>query len=152
VGASCAFYLYTLCLRMLRCFYRGLVYKTYIMRILAHLYLLALLSCNGPQPLDQRCVKGRYITNYCGGIVVQILDGTPIGRDWKDISDQTLPNCVVASLDTLAFRNLTQAALPQPDSTFYFRYREGGYPQKAFILCHPAPFITITAASGTSCQ
>ena len=121
------------------------------MRILANLCLLALLSCNGPKSLDQRCVKGRFIDGYCGGLVIQVMDGTPIGRDWKGFSSQTLPNCVVANLDTLVFKGLPGTALPRKDSIFYFQYREGGYPQKEYILCHPAPFITVVAASGAGC-
>lgn len=121
------------------------------MRIVASLSLLVMLSCNGPKSVNQRCVKGRFVTGYCHGLVIQVLDGTPIGQDWKGFSSQTLQNCVVANLDTLVFKGLPGTDLPQKDSTFYFRYREGGYPQKEYILCHPAPFITIIAASGTGC-
>jgi hypothetical protein len=121
------------------------------MRIIASLCLLTLLSCNGPVSVDQQCVKGRFITGYCGGFVIQVLDGKPIGRDWKGFSSQTLQNCVVANLDTLVFKGLPTTSLLEKDSTFFFHYREGGYPQKEYILCHPAPFITITAASGRGC-
>ena len=122
------------------------------MRVVASLFLLALLGCNDTESIDQRCVKGRYITTYCGGLVIQVLDGTPIGTDWKGNSSELLQNCVVASLDTLAFKKLTVPGLPRRDSIFYFQYRQGGYPQKEYILCYPAPFVTLTAASGTGCQ
>ncbi len=100
------------------------------MRIIAILCLLTLLSCNGHVSVDQRCVKGRFITNYCGGLVIQVLDGKPIGRDWKGFSAQTLQNCVVANLDTLVFKGLPSTSLLGKDSTFYFQYREGGYPKR----------------------
>jgi hypothetical protein len=120
------------------------------MRLLMSLSLLTLLSCSGLQSVNQRCVKGRFIAAYCEGVVIQVLDA-PIGRNWQGPSDY-LTNCVVANLDTLSFQRPTIADLPKRDSIFYFQYREGGYPQKQYILCHPAPFITITAASATGCQ
>lgn len=123
-----------------------------MMRLLTILFLLALLSCNKAESVDQRCVKGRYLTDYCEGVVIQVLDGTPIGREWRGSSSELYQNCVVASLDTLAFKGLTSAGLFQKEAPFYFQYRAGGYPQRSYVLCLPPPFITLTALSKTGCQ
>ncbi|MVM34589.1 hypothetical protein GO755_31460 [Spirosoma sp. HMF4905] len=122
------------------------------MRIWVNLFLLALLSCTKPESVDQPCVKGRYLTAYCEGVVIQILDGTPIGKEWKRTDSQICQSRVVASLDTLIFKNLPSTVLTQDDSTFYFQYRVGGYPQRAYILCNPPPFITITSLAKASCR
>lgn len=120
------------------------------MRTISVLLLITLLGCN--DPINQRCVKGRYITTYCEGVVIQVLDGNPVGREWKGAYSKPHQNYVVASLDSLVFKSLSSAILTQGDSTFYFQYREGGYPQKAYILCHPPSFITLTALSKDGCK
>lgn len=120
------------------------------MRTVVVLSLLALLSCD--DPINQRCVKGRYITNYCEGVVIQVLNGNPVGRELKASFAEPGRRYVVASLDSVAFMGLSSSVLTQGDSTFYFQYREGGYPQKAYILCNPPTFITITALPQDGCN
>ncbi len=120
------------------------------MRIVAVLSLLILLSCN--DPVNQRCVKGRYITNYCEGVVIQVLNGNPVGREFKANFTKPGQRYVVASLDSLVFKGLSSSILTQGDSTFYFQYREGGYPQKAYVLCIQPPLVTITALSEGGCK
>lgn len=124
--------------------------KNYIMRTAAVLFLLTLLSCK--DPVDQQCVKGRYITNYCEGALIQVLNGNPVGRELKANFTKSGQRYVVASLDSLVFKGLPSSILTQGDSTFYFQYREGGYPQKSYVLCNPPPFITITALSESGCK
>lgn len=122
------------------------------MRIVASVILLALLSCHDPSSVNQLCVRGRYITSYCEGVVIQIVDGTPIGQEWRSSLYGLRPHCVVANLDSRTFKGSSGAVLTQNDSTFYFQFWEGGYPQKAYVLCHPPSFITITAISETACR
>jgi hypothetical protein len=116
------------------------------------LLLFTLLACN--DPVNQRCVRGRYITNYCEGVVIQVLDGNPVGREFKANFTKIGQRYVVASLDSLVFKGLSSPILTQGDSTFYFQYRESGYPQKAYVLCiqPPAAFITITTLSEGGCK
>ncbi len=120
------------------------------MRLLISIFLVALLSCQ--ESVNSRCVQGRYITDYCEGVVIQILDQTPLGQAWTDPSGQGCPNCVVASLDTLVFKGSPTSFFPVGKTPFYFKYRDGGYPQKAYALCNPAPSITVTALSETVCR
>lgn len=120
------------------------------MRIMSILLLLTMLSCNNS--VDQQCVKGRYITNYCEGVVIQVLNSSLIGRESKAGFAKAGQRYVVASLDSLALKGLSSSVLTRGDSTFYFQYREGGYPQKEYVLCDAAPFITITALSEDNCK
>jgi hypothetical protein len=94
---------------------------------------------------------------YCGGVIVQILDDHDLGSDWQaplGSGMQQYNHSVVASIDTLlsppGFQSI-QFFFPK-DSIFYFQYTEGGYANKAYVLCEPTPSITIKVVSTKPCQ
>lgn len=110
-------------------------------------------SCED-QDLKSDCVHGKYIGDYCGGAVIQILDDHKIGRDWDNpfttFGPETYTNSVVASIDTLISTGI------DPDffslgAEFFFKYRDGGYARKEFSNCEPSAFITITFISENPC-
>lgn len=108
-------------------------------------------SCED-QELKSDCVFGKYIGNYCEGVVVQIQDDHKIGRDWKSMfSDEFYTNSVVASIDTLMAKGIDPNFFSS-DSVLYFKYRDGGYGRKQFSICEPSAFITITFISKSPCQ
>lgn len=128
-----------------------------LMKTIAFLILIIGLfafSCVD-QDLKSDCVHGRYIGNYCGGAVVQILSDHSIGRDWNNpfttiFGPETYVNAVVASIDTLFARGMDPNFLT-PNAEFYFKYRDGGYPRREFSNCEPSAFITITYISENPC-
>lgn len=115
------------------------------------LFLLG-LSCRPDEA--STCLKGRFIANYCEASVVQLLTPSKMGATWKQVDGRDVPNCLLASLDSVAFRGgtLPDVFNTSRDSVFYFHYRAGRYPQKAYVLCQDLPGITITASSAAGCR
>lgn len=121
-------------------------------RVLLNSCLLMFLSCSKPSLVGQTCLKGKYLGDYCEGAVFQLSASNSIGRTWKSMySDLIYENCVVASFDTIAFKNAGNPFSTSTDSTFYFHYQEGGYPRKQYNICEPSAFITITSLTTTPC-
>ena len=112
-------------------------------------------QCGKNNEVNLACVKGKYLGIYCEGAVIQILDNVPIGKNWKSpFTSKNYQNCVVASLDTTIFKgtgNYPSVLARSTDSTFYFKYKDGGYSRKEYNLCEPSAFITITGVSETTC-
>jgi hypothetical protein len=139
----------------------GLSYKYAAMqstsrnKVLHSTVVLALLLCfscqNEETPND--CVRGKYLGDYCGGKIVQVLDDHRIGSNWKSaFGPEHYINSLVASIDTAAFGSApVLVSIFSPDSLFYFKYRDGGYPRKEYNNCQPGPWITITFISDRSC-
>jgi hypothetical protein len=98
---------------------------------------------------SDQCIKGKYVGTYCGGIVIQILDQSTIGKNWNNqFNDLQYINCVVASVDSVYLKSIIDPGRYfTRDSIFYFKYIDGGYPSQLFIICEPSPFITITSLS-----
>lgn len=119
----------------------------------AHLLIVSICSsCNevdSPSQLD--CVRGKFVGYYCEGIVIKILDNNDIGTDWIGMFDsKTYENSVVASIDSLLTKNLSNhSSLFPADSIFYFDYKHGGYPRIQYNICDPSAYITITNISET---
>jgi hypothetical protein len=103
-----------------------------------------LFGCTEKVLTSKDCIRGKYVTKYCGGYIVEILDESKIGRTWKDMRGiHSYKNSVVASIDTSFLKPLDFEKHFEKEAVFYFRYTEGGYAQKQFDLCEPTPFITI---------
>jgi hypothetical protein len=104
--------------------------------------------------LNLRCVKGKYLGQYCEGIVIQILDDTKFGKDWKGFfTSQPYSNAVVVSLDSLLIKSgYNPRSLSSTDSIFYFRLKDGGYPRKQYNVCEPSPFMTVFLVSNEACD
>ncbi|WP_125185159.1 hypothetical protein [Botryobacter ruber] len=110
-------------------------------------------SCKDQPLIHTDCVRGKYIGEYCEGVVIQIPDDHKIGKEWKSTySSETYKNSVVASIDSLLAKSLGNPnSYFSPDSVFYFKYKDGGYPRKQYNVCEPSAFITITFISKNSC-
>lgn len=116
------------------------------------LFAFMAFRCGKNNEVNLACVKGKYLGTYCEGAVIQLLDKAPIGKTWTSpFTDQRYQNCVVTSLDTTVFKGTTYPVSITKDSTFYFTYKDGGYPRKQFNICEPSAFITITGVSETPC-
>ena len=116
--------------------------------------ILLAFGCDSEKVITKGCVKGMYTGNYCEGIVVKILDGHEIGKDW-DSMDGTVSytNSIVASVDSLLIKRLSNpTSFFTKDSIFYFQYKEGGYPRKQYNVCEPSSFITISFISKNPCN
>lgn len=50
--------------------------------------LFMFLGCKEGNNLKSDCIQGKYIDDYCEGIVIQILDGEDIGRNWESMFDK----------------------------------------------------------------
>jgi hypothetical protein len=108
------------------------------------------LSCVD-EPEESPCVQGKYLGEYCEGVIVQILDESTIGSDLSSMfGDEMYANSVVVSMDTLLTKNI-ESSIFASDSAFYFNYTEGGYPRKQFNICEPSASITITHVSKQPC-
>lgn len=103
------------------------------------------------QLMESDCVYGRYVGEYCEGVVVQILDDHKIGNNWQSMfSDETYSNSVVASIDTLMAKKI-DSGLFSEGSEFHFKYKDGGYGRKQYSVCEPSASITITYLSEQPC-
>lgn len=117
----------------------------------ATVILLISFSCENDSDLP--CVKGKYLGQYCDGLIIKILSNHNIGRDWKSIFDgQLYENSVLANVDTVLTKNGHLSNIfVSVDSVFYFHYKEGGYARKQFSNCQPTASVTITLASNQPC-
>lgn len=126
-----------------------------ITRIAQVIFILILLSCNDKTISDDNtCVKGKYIGGYCSGFVIEILDNSGIGKDLNlSMIGKQVKNGVIAHIDTSLAKpyHKIEALFPE-DSIFYFTYKYGKYPPKAFILCPQEASIIITSVSPSPCN
>lgn len=115
--------------------------------------ILAFSSCDKLAERNPSCLQRKYLGDYCEGAVIQLPFGQPIGRSWKSpFAEQRYQNCLIASFDSTVFKGMSTTLLTaQRDSTFYFQYKEGGYPSRQYSICEPSAFVTITAVSSTPC-
>lgn len=124
------------------------------MKYMTLLVLIQIVSCTNPSKDGDDCVKGKFIGTYCDGYVIQILEDRVKGKDWEGIHNGKIyKNSLVASFDTTVFNS---NSYPDPlntksDSTFYFKFKEGGYPRQKFNVCEPSPFVTIIFTSPNPC-
>lgn len=117
------------------------------------LFTFTAFQCGKANEVNVACVKGKYLGISCEGVIIQLLDKAPIGKSWKG-STKDYQNCVLASLDSTVFKGTLPTVLARfkgIDSSLYFTYKDGGYPQKEYILCNQGAFITITGISETAC-
>ncbi|WP_221392515.1 hypothetical protein [Dyadobacter sp. NIV53] len=114
-------------------------------KLLALSFASLALSCTKENSVDD-CVKGKYLGNYCGQTVVQILDDTRIGQDWTSIYGDKFQNCVASP-------QLSQPFAIPADSIIYFMYKNGTSGRKDFMLCFPESltYINILAIYSTPC-
>lgn len=103
---------------------------------------------------SSQCIQGKYIGSYCFGSVIQILDTNTIGKNWKNhFNGLQYVNCVLASIDSIYYKSIIDPSRYfSKDSIFYFKYIDGGYSSKLFVICEPSPFITITFLSPSPCN
>jgi hypothetical protein len=128
---------------------KNIIMKTILIPILVLVFLA--VSCRYQSLVTPDCVHGRYVGRYCGGDVIQILDGHKIGKDWRGIFDDTqYTNSVVASIDSLLVKRIDTSYFSE-GYEFYFQYTEGGYGRKTFENCEPSASITITSVSKDPC-
>ena len=122
---------------------------------LSMVILLVGVGCSENNRFKSDCIRGKYIGEYCEGVVIKILDKHELGEDWVNIFDNNIiyNNSVVASIDTLMVKSTSiNNDLLSPDSVFYFRYRNGGYGRKQYNIYEPSASITITYVSNQPCQ
>lgn len=88
---------------------------------------------------------------YCEGFAIEILESdSKLGTDWVGIyGTREFKNSIVASIDSTI--NVPTSLLTS-DSIFYFKYEDGGYAQKLYKVCLPAPSITISYISMDFCE
>ena len=123
-------------------------------KILLLITLIPMITFSCDDDLESPCVKGKYLGQYCGGAVIQILDDHNVGRDWDSIfEDKRYENCFLASIDsTLTKQGHSPKAFASSDSVFYLRFIDGGYVRNQYNNCQPVPFVTVTFASNQSCS
>jgi hypothetical protein len=117
--------------------------------------LLLNISCDKIEDTKKNdCVRGKYIGSYCEGIAIEIIDNSKIGKNWTGTYDNKLySNSIVVSLDsTLLINTQNLDSYFSKDSTFYFKYKEGGYPRKQYNVCDPSASITIISLSKNPCN
>ncbi len=108
---------------------------------------LFITTCNDS---DNKCIRGKFLNYYCEGVAIKVLSDSKIGVNWNHPlwSSYMHENVVIASIDSALEVNIENFKdFITTDSLVYFEYRDGGYPQKQYNLCYPAPFITITGIS-----
>ena len=93
------------------------------------------------------CVKGKYLGNYCGETIVQILDNTKIGHDWTGLYGEEFHNCVASP-------PLAQPFTIPADSIIYFKYKDGFSGKYDFKACFPESltYVNILAVYSTPCS
>lgn len=126
-----------------------------LLSFLTLIILVQILSCSEKTILDANpCVKGKFVGSYCSGYIIKIEDNSEIGKDWKNMfTNEIITNSVLASIDTTLYKHLNHPETYfSKDSIFFFKYRDGGYPPKQYVLCAPEPFITITNISKEPCN
>ena len=96
-------------------------------RIVLLVTLIATITFSCDNDLESPCVQGKYLGQYCGGAVIQILGDYNVGRDWDSIfEDKRYENCFLASIDsTLTKQGQFPKAFASSDSVFYFRFIDG---------------------------
>ena len=120
--------------------------------------LIVGLQCSGckqndASPQRVECVKGKFLSHYCEGVLIQVLEsdflkGEKLRNPWNN---QEYDKAVLASVDLPAGR-FRDSLLTTPDAVFYFRYQEGGLPRKQFIGCNFEATITLTYISTQPCS
>lgn len=115
------------------------------------LFLISLIGCKKDLNDVNKCLRGKYIEDYCEGHLIQLLDKNKLGKEWTSFRTGVKYENIISvafNPDTSYTEDFTEF---KSESVFYFQIGSDVKPKKQFILCSTDPVYFITYYSTKPC-